>query len=69
MATWKAPEPVNEPINPFLARLQGIAPNINDPEVVPDNYGQTFEPASVFGTAPAKNADGFSIPSPGETGT
>jgi hypothetical protein len=67
--TWKAPEPVNEPINKYLAKLQGIAPRLEKIEIVPDNWGVVYEAESVYGVKQVQNSDGFSIPSPGETGT
>jgi hypothetical protein len=67
--TWKAKPPVNEPTNPYLAKLQGIAPNVDSPVVVPNNFLETFEPASVYGTPQSKNSDGFSVPAPATEGT
>jgi hypothetical protein len=68
-AYWKAPKPELEPTNPYLDKLQGIALNVDAPEVVPSNWTQTYEPSSVYGTPQSKNSDGFATKKPANEGT
>jgi hypothetical protein len=69
MMTWKPKPPVNAEPNPYLTTLQGVAPNVDAPEVVPSNWTQTYEPSSVYGTPQSKNSDGFATQKPANEGT